>query len=69
MKALFNSFSIFIISFFNLVSLLIFQSKIKNGNGSSDSSFYFYFSYSVILEETVIYCGLEGLFLCKSVPS
>ena len=68
MKALFNSFSIFIISFFNLLSLLIFQSKIKNGNGSSDSSFYLYFSYSMSLGETVIYCGLEGLCLCKGVP-
>ena len=35
-----------------------------NGSGSSASSFCLYFSYSMSLGETIISCGLEGLFLC-----
>ena len=39
------------------------------GNSPSASSFYLCFSYSVNLRETIVSCGLEGLFLCKSVPA
>ena len=37
-------------------------------NGSSASLFYLYFSDSLNLEETVIYYGLKGLFLCGINP-
>ena len=36
--------------------------------GSSAFSFYLYISGSMNLEKAVIYYGLEGLLLCKSVP-
>ena len=35
---------------------------------SSAFSFYLPFSVSMNLGETVIYCGLEGVFLCGSIP-
>ena len=36
--------------------------------GSSAFSLYLYISGSMNLEEAVVYYGLEGLLLCKSVP-
>lgn len=38
------------------------------GSGPSALSFYSYFSDSLSLGKTVIYCVLEGLFLCGSIP-
>ena len=38
------------------------------GSGSSASSFCLYFSYSMSLGETIISCGLGGLFVCGSIP-
>lgn len=38
------------------------------GSSSSVFSFYLTFSASVNLRETVIYCGLEVVFLCGSIP-
>ena len=49
--------------FFQVTSL-----DLLTGSGSSALSFYLYFSCSVSLGETVIYCGLGGLFLCGSIP-
>ena len=67
-----NSFSILITSFLNLGSgkqersvSLFFQGislVLLIGSSSSTFSFYLNFSKSTNLEETVIYCGLEGLF-------
>lgn len=73
MIAFHNSFSIFITSFLNLVSLgsrglthcllLLGNSLVLLcGNGFSDSSFCSYFSQSVSLGKTVVYSGLCGLF-------
>ena len=72
--AFLNSFSIFVISFLNSVSIrlkrsvsLFFQGNslgLLTGSCSSASSFYLHFSYSVSLGETVVYCGLGGLFIC-----
>ena len=36
--------------------------------GSSSSAFLLTFSFSMKLGETVIYCSLEAVFLCRSTP-
>ena len=76
--AFLNSFSIFITSFLNSGfgrlerSVLLFFQEISlvllTGSSSAVFSFYLYFSDSMYLGETVIYCGLGGLFLCRSIP-
>ena len=38
-------------------------------SGSSSFSFYLYFSDSMRLGETVIYCGLDDLFLMWEYPT
>ena len=77
--AFLNSFSIFISSFLNLVSIrlkrsvsLFFQEKSLDlliGSGSSGSSFYLYFSCSMSIGETIIHCGTGRLVLCGNVPA
>ena len=37
-------------------------------NGSSSFSFYLTCSVSMTLGETIIYHGLEGVFLCRGIP-
>ena len=68
-------FSIFNISFLKLLSIRLKRSIsfsfsgefswscLLTGHGSSASSFYLYFSYSGSLGETIISCGLGGLFI------
>ena len=49
--------------FFQVISLFLLI-----GSSSSVFSFYLTFSVSVNLGETVIYCGLEVVFLCGRIP-
>lgn len=74
--AFLNFFSIFIIIFLNSVFIRMKKSvsqlfqrnslDLLIESGPSASSFYLCFSMN--LGETVISCGLEGLFLCGNIP-
>ena len=61
----------FLLDFRGLFYCLLLQGNspvLLTGNGSCASSFGLYFSYSVSLEETIIYCSLRGLLICGIVP-